>query len=129
MASNLMAMASILKPMASYLRSDGLQPTSDGLQPNSAQDVVNFDFMEPPDRVRLVKSLRLLFLIGALDADGKLTSLGLSVFAHDVQGNCCVSKEQTGLPGTGDRSMMSEGPPGCSSLVFYWPLIGANHES
>lgn len=32
--------------------------------------------MEPPDRVRLVKSLRLLFLIGALDADGKLTPLG-----------------------------------------------------
>ena len=41
-----------------------------------AQDVVNFDFMEPPDRVRLVKSLRLLFLIGALDVDGKLTALG-----------------------------------------------------
>lgn len=38
--------------------------------------MVNFDFMEPPDRVRLVKSLRLLFLIGALDADGKLTPLG-----------------------------------------------------
>ena len=37
---------------------------------------MNFDFMEPPDRVRLVKSLRLLFLIGALDADGKLTPLG-----------------------------------------------------
>ncbi len=37
---------------------------------------MNFDFMEPPDRVRLVKSLRLLFLIGALDADGKLTALG-----------------------------------------------------
>lgn len=42
----------------------------------SLEDVVNFDFMEPPDRVRLVKSLRLLFLIGALDADGKLTPLG-----------------------------------------------------
>ena len=37
---------------------------------------MNFDFMEPPDRVRLVKSLRLLFLIGALDVDGKLTALG-----------------------------------------------------
>eukprot|EP00931_Biecheleriopsis_adriatica_P088262 TRINITY_DN62628_c0_g1_i1.p1 TRINITY_DN62628_c0_g1~~TRINITY_DN62628_c0_g1_i1.p1 ORF type:complete len:795 (-),score=180.18 TRINITY_DN62628_c0_g1_i1:59-2443(-) len=40
------------------------------------EDVVRFDFMEPPDRVRLVKSLRLLFLIGALDADGGLTDLG-----------------------------------------------------
>lgn len=43
--------------------------------------MVNFDFMEPPDRVRLVKSLRLLFLIGALDADGKLTALGAPVGA------------------------------------------------
>ena len=40
------------------------------------EDVVRFDFMEPPDRVRLVKSLRLLFLIGALDPDGGLTDLG-----------------------------------------------------
>lgn len=40
------------------------------------EDVVNFDFMEPPDRVRLVKSLRILFLLGALDADGVLTGLG-----------------------------------------------------
>jgi len=39
-------------------------------------DVVGFDFMEPPDRVRLIKSLRTLFLTGALDEDGKLTELG-----------------------------------------------------
>eukprot|EP00928_Gymnodinium_smaydae_P031626 TRINITY_DN23156_c0_g1_i1.p1 TRINITY_DN23156_c0_g1~~TRINITY_DN23156_c0_g1_i1.p1 ORF type:complete len:813 (+),score=178.74 TRINITY_DN23156_c0_g1_i1:59-2497(+) len=39
-------------------------------------NVVGFDFMEAPDRVRLVKSLRILFLLGALDADGKLTDLG-----------------------------------------------------
>jgi len=39
-------------------------------------NVVGFDFMEPPDRVRLVKSLRILFLIGALDEDGKLLELG-----------------------------------------------------
>jgi len=38
--------------------------------------IVTFDFMEPPDKTRLVKSLRLLFLLGALDADGKLTDLG-----------------------------------------------------
>merc|ERR1712106_693949 len=42
-------------------------------------NVVEFDFMEPPDQVRLVKSLRVLFLLGALDADGKLTDLGLSM--------------------------------------------------
>mmetsp|Transcript_7980 Transcript_7980/g.15068 ORF Transcript_7980/g.15068 Transcript_7980/m.15068 type:complete len:784 (+) Transcript_7980:68-2419(+) len=39
-------------------------------------NVVNFDFMEAPDQVRLVKSLRILFLLGALDADGKLTPIG-----------------------------------------------------
>jgi len=42
-------------------------------------NVVTFDFMEPPDRVRLVKSLRMLFLLGALDADGNLTELGKSM--------------------------------------------------
>ena len=50
---------------------------------------MNFDFMEPPDRVRLVKSLRLLFLIGALDADGKLTPLGeqlVCVLVWDFKG-------------------------------------------
>jgi len=40
------------------------------------EDVVRFDFMEPPDKVRLVKSLRLLFLLGALDEDGALLDLG-----------------------------------------------------
>lgn len=40
------------------------------------EDVVNFDFMEPPDPVRLVKSLRMLFLLDAIDADGKLTDMG-----------------------------------------------------
>jgi len=39
-------------------------------------DVVAFDFMEPPDRHRLVKSLRMLFLLTALDADGQLTDVG-----------------------------------------------------
>jgi HrpA-like RNA helicase len=39
-------------------------------------NVVTFDFMESPDQVRLVKSLRTLFLLDALDADGKLTDLG-----------------------------------------------------
>lgn len=39
-------------------------------------NVISFDFMECPDRVRLVKSLRILFLLGALDADGNLTEMG-----------------------------------------------------
>lgn len=39
-------------------------------------DVVNFDFMEAPDRARLVRSLRTLFLLDALDADGVITEAG-----------------------------------------------------
>ncbi|CAJ1459578.1 unnamed protein product, partial [Effrenium voratum] len=57
--------------LRSNLASVSLQMKAMGID-----DVVNFDFMEPPDRVRLVKSLRLLYLIGALDADGSLTDLG-----------------------------------------------------
>lgn len=39
-------------------------------------DVVNFDFISPPPYDSIVSALRLLYLIEALDLDGKITSLG-----------------------------------------------------
>jgi len=50
-------------------------------------NVVTFDYMESPDQVRLVKSLRTLFLLGAIDADGKLTERGktMSTFPLEPQ--------------------------------------------
>ncbi|GAX81467.1 hypothetical protein CEUSTIGMA_g8896.t1 [Chlamydomonas eustigma] len=37
------------------------------------QDVLNFDFMDPPPRASVIRSLELLLGLGALDKEGKLT--------------------------------------------------------
>jgi len=65
-------------------------------------DVVTFDFLEPPDRVRLVKSLRVLFLIGALDADGKLTELGGRMAQYPLEpqfARCLLAADELGCAG------------------------------
>jgi len=62
-------------------------------------DIVNFDFMEPPDRVRIVKSLRILFLLGAIDADGKLTEIGKSMSEFPLEpqfARCLLAAEEYG---------------------------------
>ena len=37
------------------------------------QDVLGFDFMDPPPRAALLRSLELLLALGALDSRGELT--------------------------------------------------------
>ena len=37
-------------------------------------DVLHFDFMDPPPREAVVRSLELLYALGALDDTGKLSS-------------------------------------------------------
>ncbi|KXZ53924.1 hypothetical protein GPECTOR_6g842 [Gonium pectorale] len=37
------------------------------------EDVLGFDFMDPPPRTAILRSLELLFALGALDASGRLT--------------------------------------------------------
>eukprot|EP00435_Cladocopium_sp_Y103_P040387 s929_g11.t1 len=78
---------SLLKVTVPEILRSNLASVSLQMKAMGIEDVVNFDFMEPPDRVRLVKSLRLLFLIGALDVDGKLTALGESeqIEQHKVE--------------------------------------------
>ncbi|KAK4343910.1 hypothetical protein RND71_037004 [Anisodus tanguticus] len=39
-------------------------------------DLLNFDFMDPPPSEALLKALELLFALGSLDKDGKLTKMG-----------------------------------------------------
>ncbi|XP_027769173.1 pre-mRNA-splicing factor ATP-dependent RNA helicase DEAH1-like [Solanum pennellii] len=39
-------------------------------------DLLNFDFMDPPPAEALLKALELLFALGSLDKDGKLTKVG-----------------------------------------------------
>lgn len=42
-------------------------------------DIFNFRFLDPPDREPVIMALRQLYLIGALDSDGKPTTLGLEI--------------------------------------------------
>ena len=39
-------------------------------------DPIAFDYMDAPDSDKIVAALRMLYLYGALDADGKMTKLG-----------------------------------------------------
>ena len=40
------------------------------------QDIINFEFIDPPDPLLVTNALRQLFLLEAIDASGRLTSLG-----------------------------------------------------
>jgi len=42
-------------------------------------DVLGFDFMDPPPRAAVIRSLELLLALGALDAQGSLTPLGTNL--------------------------------------------------
>lgn len=66
------------------------------------EDVVRFDFMEPPDRLRLVRSLRLLYLLGAVDADGRLSELGKAMAQFPLEpqfARCLLAAEEFGCSG------------------------------
>ncbi|KAG1240761.1 hypothetical protein G6F68_017348 [Rhizopus microsporus] len=39
-------------------------------------DVLNFEFIDPPDEALVRKALKHLYLLGAIDEEGKLTKLG-----------------------------------------------------
>ncbi|KAK7198152.1 pre-mRNA splicing factor ATP-dependent RNA helicase [Novymonas esmeraldas] len=67
------------------------------------EDLVNFDFVEPPAPETLMRALELLNYLGALDDDGNLTELG---------------------------SMMSEFPvePEMASMLFHSPEFGCSED-
>lgn len=49
------------------------------------QDVLGFDFLDPPDPFLLVQALKQLFYLEALDEEGKITELGRKVLhKHEV---------------------------------------------
>ena len=41
------------------------------------QDVINFEYMETPDKQAIFKALSELFLLEALNEEGQITELGL----------------------------------------------------
>merc|ERR1719390_232087 len=56
------------------------------------EDVIRFDYMEAPEKRALLQALRLNFLLGAIDEDGKLTERGrlMSEFPLEPQFARCV---------------------------------------
>lgn len=91
------AIVTVPEILRSNLTSVTLQMKAMGID-----NVVGFDFMEPPDRVRLVKSLKMLFLLGAVDEDGKLTDLGKSMSQFPLEpqfARVLLASEELGCAG------------------------------
>jgi len=48
-------------------------------------DVISFEFLDPPDPFLLVQAIKQLYYLGALDADGRITSLGKQMSAFPLE--------------------------------------------
>lgn len=57
-------------------------------------DLIHFDFMDPPPAETLVRALEQLYAIGSLNDRGQLTKLGMEkwneVNGGGVRSNCCI---------------------------------------
>lgn len=84
-------------------------------------DLLHFDFMDPPSTETLVKSLELLYALGALSVRGELTSIGrkMAEFPMDPMFcKCLLTSSQFGVTSEilSILAMLSE-----SSNLFYRP--------
>lgn len=84
-------------------------------------DLVNFDFMDPPSKETLIKSLELLYALGALNSKGQLTTTGkkMAEFPMDPMFcKCLLASGELGVTAEilSIMAMLSE-----SSNLFYRP--------
>ena len=60
-------------------------------------DLVHFDFMDPPPAETMIRALEMLYALGALNDDGHLTKLGrrMAEFPLDpMLAKCVIQAEQ-----------------------------------
>ncbi|CAD7924513.1 unnamed protein product, partial [Amoebophrya sp. A25] len=60
-------------------------------------NILTFDFMERPSRYNILQALRQLYLLGAIDADGKITEDGLSMSEYPLEptfARCLIAAER-----------------------------------
>lgn len=84
-------------------------------------DLVNFDFMDPPSSETLIKCLELLYAIGALNSKGQLTKTGrlMSEFPIDpLFSKCLISSQKFGVI---EDIIIIISMLGESSSLFYRP--------
>lgn len=84
-------------------------------------DLVNFDFMDPPSSETLIKCLELLYAIGALNSKGQLTKTGrlMSDFPIDpLFSKCLISSQNFGVI---EDIIIIISMLGESSSLFYRP--------
>jgi hypothetical protein len=46
------------------------------------KDPIEFDYMDAPETDKLVAGLRMLYLYGALDADGEITAVHICIYTN-----------------------------------------------
>lgn len=49
------------------------------------QDVLNFDFIEKPDRQQIVSAVKSLYLLGCIDNDNQITELGKQIVGFPLE--------------------------------------------
>lgn len=54
------------------------------------EDVVEFDFMEKPERDSILDALKQLYFLQAIDEDGKITKLGIEMSKFPI--DCCYAR-------------------------------------
>ncbi|KAM9923302.1 hypothetical protein OXX59_005264 [Metschnikowia pulcherrima] len=84
-------------------------------------DLVNFDFMDPPSKETLMKALELLYALGAMNAKGQLTKTGRKMAEFPIDPMFCKALLTSSDYGVSHDvlniiSMLSE-----SSSLFYRP--------
>lgn len=84
-------------------------------------DLINFDFIDPPSPDALIKSLELLYALGALNSEGELTRCGRQMAEFPIEpffAKCLITSTKYGVASEviSVVSMLSE-----SSNLFYRP--------
>lgn len=84
-------------------------------------DLIGFDFMDPPSSDTLIKSLELLYALGALNSKGELTRLGrkMAEFPIDPMFSKCLIK--SGELGVADQVLSIVALLSETSSLFYRP--------
>ena len=85
-------------------------------------DLLNFDFMDPPPPQTMVRAMEELYALGALDDEGLLTRLGRKMAEFPLEPQVCASTPPSRPPSLPIRpfpppSLLSLAP--VSSLTYF----------
>lgn len=84
-------------------------------------DLINFDFMDPPSSETIIKSLELLYSLGALNSQGSLTKIGRKMAEFPIDVMFCKCLLLSSKYGVFEEILSIIAILGESSTLFYRP--------